>query len=426
MEYLFSPASQALLATGKLVQVTTATGQVLPILRSPVTGRFVEIAKSVVSDSAQPLVSPAQFAMSGLQMYQNHKGFTAVLDGLQSIQTSLGVLQATTALIGVGTVAGVALTAVNLHQTLKLRKEVEKLRLEVKNGFIDLKQALIGQGVEIKELIEQVAQDIKFEQHRTILVRAYGLFIQAIACLRSATQLQDENQRNSEISAARQMLFSALADYTNPHLLAETCAAGQLRRLECAWAIEQAIITTYQIQNATVVVSDRLSHLQHQIRQDVLNVVERCETEDELDFLFPEITRIHNHDLAVINSWQNHVDWMRSLPSEELQLLAISDFSSPESLEPNHNTADLATPPEQLIYENLKQKSHPLSLELQLKLMIKPELRLESIHYISQQATSVGYKALVASNLQQASDLAVANLYWYFKVRAQAEEAKVA
>lgn len=35
-----------------------------------------------------------------------------------------------------------------------------------------------------------------------------------------------------------------------------------------------------------------------------------------------------------------------------------------------------------------------------------------------------GYKTLVPSNLQQASDLAVANLYWYFKVRDESEELK--
>ncbi|QSV52531.1 MAG: hypothetical protein HEP80_23490 [Dolichospermum sp. UKL201] len=38
--------------------------------------------------------------------------------------------------------------------------------------------------------------------------------------------------------------------------LAETCGAGQLRRLQCSWAIEQAIITTYQVQNEVSAVSD--------------------------------------------------------------------------------------------------------------------------------------------------------------------------
>ena len=122
--------------------------------------------------------------------------------------------------------------------------------------FIDLKQALKDQGAEIRQLIEQVAQDIKFEQHRTVLIRAYGLFVQAINRLRSAMQLQNISRRNAEIDAARGMLFEALADYTNPHLLAETCAPGQLRRLECSWAIEQAIVITCQVQNEVSAVCD--------------------------------------------------------------------------------------------------------------------------------------------------------------------------
>jgi hypothetical protein len=126
------------------------------------------------------------------------------------------------------------------------------------------------------------------------------------------------------------MLSEALADYNNPRLLSETCAAGQLRRLECAWAIDQTIALSYQLQNEPAAVSDRLSHLQDKIRQDSLTVIERCETEDELDFLFPELTRIHDHDLAVLESWQNHVDWMRSLPPSELKLLQSADFSNSE------------------------------------------------------------------------------------------------
>ncbi|MHC5737694.1 hypothetical protein [Nostoc sp.] len=358
-------------------------------------------------------------------MYQTQQGFTAVLNGLQTIQTSLGVLQATTALIGVGTIAGVALTAVNLHQTMKLRKEVEQMRLEVKNGFIDLKQALKDQGVEIRQIIQQVAQDIKFEQHRTALVRAYGVFIQAMNRFRSAMQLQDFSRRNAEIDGVRGMLFAALADYSNPHLLEETCAAGQLRRLECAWAIEQAIVVTYQVQNEVSAVSDRLSHLQDKICEDAHHVINRCESHDELDFLFPEIIRIKNHDLAVLDSWQNHVDWMRSLPpqaslpSSDLKLLSSPDFNSPET---HYSTINVVEPPEQLVYESLAEKSHFYSLRDQLLFIFEPELRREYEFYISEQAVITGYKTLVTSNLQQASDLTVGNLYYYFKIRDESKD----
>jgi hypothetical protein len=420
MDYLFSAANQVLWAAGKLVQATTTTGQILPMLRDPVTGQFVEIAKGVVSTSVQPLISPIQLVTGAAQMYQNHRGFTAVLDNLSAIQSSLGVLQATTAVIGVGTFAGVALSAVNLHQTLKLRQDVKQLKLEVKNGFIDLKKALKDQGEEIIQHIDEVAQDIKFEQHRVVLIQAYGRFLEATKLMKIAMSCEEVSIRNADLANARQMLAEALADYNNPRLLSETSAPGQLRRLECAWAIEQTIVLSYQLQNEPAAVSDRLSHLQDKIRQDTLTVIDHCETEDELDFLFPEITRIHDHDLAVLESWQNHVDWMRTLPTSELKLLQSADLENSE-VTVNSNIIVDSVPPEQLFYEALKQKSHPESLRDQLVLMMKPSLRQEFAAYISQQAAIAGYKTLVPANLQKASDLAVANLYWYFKVRDESE-----
>ena len=204
MQFQFTPIIQSGIDAGKYVQ-SYSNGVPIGMARDPITGRFVAhaIGATVNKSPLSPLVSAPNFLMTGLQMYQNQQNFTAVMGSLQTIQNSLGVLQATTALIGVGTVAGVALTAVNLHQTLKLRKEVEQMRLEVKNGFIDLKQALKDQGAEIRQLIEQVAQDIKFEQHRTVLIRAYGLFVQAINRFRSAMQLQDISRKKSSEADGR-------------------------------------------------------------------------------------------------------------------------------------------------------------------------------------------------------------------------------
>jgi len=300
--------------------------------------------------------------------------------------------------------------------------------ISARSQFIDLKKALKDQGTEIIQRIEEVAQDVEFRNHRTILALAYGRFNQAIYCLRDAVKLQDENQRNAQINLAKGMFFESLAAYETPELLENTSAAGRLRRRECAWAIDQTLTMTYQLQGAYDVVSDRLSHLQDKIRQDSLTVIDRCETEDELDFLFPELTRIHDHDLAVLESWQNHVDWMRSLPPSELKLLQSADFDNsevPVNSDTNTDTTALATPPEQLLYENLKQKSHPASLRDQLTLMMKPELRQEFASYISQQSAIAGYKTLVPANLQKASNLAVANLYWYFKIRDEAEAVTV-
>ncbi|GJD23715.1 hypothetical protein RIVM261_086710 [Rivularia sp. IAM M-261] len=54
--------------------------------------------------------------------------------------------------------------------------------------------------------------------------------------------------------------------------------------------------------------------------------------------------------------------------------------------------------------------------------MFDYELRQEYELYINQQSINVGYKTLVPSNLEKASNLTVANLYYYFKVRDEPEE----
>jgi len=423
LTFLFSPAIQAGINSGAYEIVRNqATGELIGVVRDKLTGRFVAHAIATLNNgmSLNPLFFAPQLVMDAAQMYQTHRGFTATLNSLSAIQTSLGILQATTAVIGVGVAAGVVVSGVNLWQTLKLREDVKQLKIDVKEGFIDLKKALKDQGIEIIQRIDEVAQDIQFQQHRLELIKAYGRFIEATKLMKTAMSIQDMGARKVELANARQTLGEALAIYRNPHLLSETSAAGKLRRLECSWAIEQTIALSYQLQGELVAVSDRVDDLQRQIRQDSLNVIESYQSEEELDFIFPEITRIHDHDLALLDSWKNHVDWTRSLPPEELKLLVSSDFSSSEvAFNPDSDVVSsyLATPPEQLLYEDLKQKSHSNSLRDQLRFMMQPELRREAESYINQQATIAEYKIFVPSNLQKTSTSTIANLYWYFKVR---------
>ncbi len=453
MLFRFPSVIQTGIDVGKYVQVISSTGAPLSIARDVATGRFVGHAVGVVRE---PFIAIPKLILGGVQMVQTHRGFQktygmldtgfqqtfdklgdiqvglqdfkagtysklGVIDAsLQSLQTNLGVLQATTAVIGVGTVAGVALSAVNLHQTLKLRQDVKQLRLEVKDGFIDLKQALKDQGAEILQRIDQVAQDVEFKHHRTILVQAYGRFNQAVNWLRHSLKLPDVNARNAAIAGVQGMLYEALADYTNPEILKQTSVAGRLRRLECAWTIDQTITLTFQLQSAFDVVSDRLSHLQDQICKESLAFIDECESEEELDFLFPELARIHSYDLALLESWQTHVEWIPTLSLDERQVLASSDIPATDILDSSEEIAVITKPEEQSLYENLKPKSHYLSLRDQLKFMVKPDLRKGHESYISQQAPASGYKALAPSNWQEVSDLTVANLYWYFKKEAQA------
>lgn len=219
IQFMFRPEIMQGIAEGSLKIVTTG-GNPIGMVRDAVTGRFVAHAVGVSLKYADslPVLSPltigTQLVTSGAQMAQVHRGFQKVQQefdvvklGIESLQASVGVLQGSMALIGVGTVAGTVLGAVNLHQMLKLREDVRAMRLEIKEGFLDLKQALANQGDEIKAQIHRVAEDIKCEQHRVILIEAYGKFLEALRLIRTAQLCQDSKTRHGDLQLAKHYIF---------------------------------------------------------------------------------------------------------------------------------------------------------------------------------------------------------------------------
>lgn len=225
--------------------------------------------------------------------------------------------------------------------------------------------------------------------------------------------LTEPHIRDQGLASARHMLSVALADYRNPQLLSETSALGKLRRMECAWAIEQTIIMTYQIQKQSGAVTQGLKSLQTTIRQDIVDVSNAVQSQEEIDLLYPEISRICTQDLVVLSSWQEQSEWIQSLPASDLKLLESSELSPV----PQEMTSALSSfeVPEQKIYEELKPKSHFDSLRDQLKLMASPDLRSKYEYEVVEKAQASGHKALKADVVKQSSDMAIANLYHYFQ-----------
>lgn len=418
---IFSPAIQSGLISGIYELAKDQAGNFLPIARDIATGRVVGLGRLIQGAmSINPLFTPANIATNFLEMIQIHRGFQKTYKMLDALQANVGVLQATTNLIGVGTIAGVALSAVNLQQTLKLREDVRNLRLEVKDGFVDLKQALNLNQADILNRLDQMENNIEFRDHRTILARAYGHFTQSLILLKDSLKHPDLNSRNAGINDVRSILNKSLGDYNNPSLLQNTNIPGEIRRKECSWAIDQAITMTFQLQNAYEVVSDRIDKLQGKIRQDLFSLISGCQSEDEIEFMFPEVMRICNHDLVTLETWKNQINWIDSLSlGERKELLnsniVNSDIVDAEILEVNEGSIDLAQPAEQLFYEGIKPRSHFGALRDQLKFMVKPEFRQQHESYIVERTMNSSYKALAPSNWQEVPDLTVANLYWYLK-----------
>ena len=425
MRFIFSPAIQEGLAKGVYELVYSKSGVPLSMVRwakgTANAGQFAGHAiGTIMNDSPlAPITAPVEVGMGLAQMYQVHRGFQKTYQGINQLQASLGVLQSTTAVIGVGVAVTGVLAAVNLYQTLKLREDIKQLKLTVTGGFIDLKSALKDQGDSIIKRIDEVAEDIKYNSHRLILITAYGKFITALDWFKRAMNIEDLNARNDQINGVLTMLYNALANYSNPNLLENTCAAGQLRRMECAWAIEQAIIAAYQAQNQLTAVQEHLEQLQNKIHRELLNIINQCSSQEELDFLFPEIARIKIHDCTALKSWQDHTNWFKSLSADEREQLAMLEPETSETVNLELPQNDLAVKPlEMQIYEELKQKSHYSALRDQLKLIVKPELRRDYESYILNQAIATGLNGLAPKNWEEVPDLTVANLYHYFQVQA--------
>jgi uncharacterized protein YdaT len=419
MLYQFSPLVKAAIDAGRYIPVMSVSGVPLSMVRDAATGQFAHHAVGLTSTGIgllNPLTAPLQMVMGAGQLYQGHKA----LQGIKALSASVATLQATTAVIGVGVAATAALSAVNLWQTLKLRQDIKQMRVEVRDGFINLNQALSAQGAELIEHILQVSEDVEFKAHRTILARAYGLFDKAMNRLQSAVMMSDLSLRDHEIMAARDMMFKALADYSNNQLMEGVGAVAYIRRRECVWAIEQAIAMTYQMQGQWNAVSERLLNTDAMIRQDALTVLDKIQTDDELDFLFPEMTKIHDHDLVAIAAWKNHVDWYQQLSFEEMKQL--NEFIAIEQQDTVENSSDEVdyleeAQAEYKAYDEIRQKSVPGVLHDSLVFLFDSEVRQNAENYIDERAQLEDLAALNQDNLCKASPLTIANLAWYFSAR---------
>jgi hypothetical protein len=458
MSFVFPALIQAGLASGAYEVVKSqATGHLIGMARDAVTKKFVGHAIGIATSAgASPLLAPMQVVTSlvigaaqSAQMHQGfqktyselgvlkvgqvlaggalaaqsaqiHQGFQKTYSELNvvkaavfGLQNSVGILQTSQALLGVGVVSGVALSAASLWQIMQLREDVKQLGTEMKEGFLDLEKLIGNQGQEIRAQIRDVAQDVKFEQHRVILIKAYGQFLEANQLIQTALACDDLTIRNQTLANAESMLSNALADYRNPQLLSDLSAAARLRRLECCWAIEQALVLTFQLRGQYKAVVDRLSQLRSRIAQsanDLLNMA----TAEEIEFLVPELVRIHNADLEIIDSWIDHADWISSLSEDEL--LEIGEcMTTPQLIADVEERDARAMPTEMVLFQSWSQKMPLVSIQDAMTLMFNPALRQPIIEEIQSAAMARRYYGMDADNLQLVSNFTLANLKQYFR-----------
>ena len=132
IDYVYSPAIEEKLRSGIYKEVVSKKdGTSLGHVRDAATGQFVANSDAIgITNSSgiplQPFVTP----LSAVSLSESN-----TLPILQSLSGSIGTLQATMSVIGVGVAVTGMISAVNLWQTVKLRREVAELRGEMRDGF---------------------------------------------------------------------------------------------------------------------------------------------------------------------------------------------------------------------------------------------------------------------------------------------------
>lgn len=407
MIFLFPPHIQAGINSGTYEVVKNSAGVALGMARDSTTKRFVGHA---VGTAAQPFLALPHLALGPLNLlgegvlsFQVHRGFQKTYQILENLQHSVGLLQATTSLIGVTSVATLAVSGVNLYQTMKLKQEVKELKVKIEDGF---SQTL--------EKIVNIPDEIEFREHRRILIMAYGKFLEATKMMKLALNMEDINARNITLGNVQKHLSDALNAYNQTQLFENTCAAGQLRRFECVWMIEQAQAFNYQLLNAPEAAHTCLIELQNRIKNDSLKVINACESQEELDFIYPEIAHIQNQDLPILSTWQNRIDYTKQLAPDEREEIKNLVIQQGDNFESEGLQIEVLEPIEIKKYETLKSKSHYESLRDQLKFVVQPDLRQNYENQIEEKAIASSKTGIANSNWAEISDLTIANLYHYF------------
>ena len=336
--------------------------------------------------------------------------------GMESLQEKASILESATATLGVGVALQGILSALNLQQTGKSNLKLDQVLLELQTGFTELKSIINHQGDEILKAINQVGQEIKLEMHRVEFVKAYGIF-QSVHHnqLPSALITQNSKDRNDKLNFIWNNLQICLAIYNNKELISSPLISEKWKRLQSAWAIEQTLALVDILKNDFDACIFQLNHLKDKIIKDCMELTESCQSEEEIDFIFPRINYIINHDIILIDFWKNNLKVIQNLSIEDQEKLASFNVTDIVSLNKTQKSNALQKRSPFELYQELKAQSHFVALKDQLKFILKPELRSEYESYIIQKAIALNFKGLALTNWKEVPDLTVANLYYSFK-----------
>jgi tetratricopeptide (TPR) repeat protein len=211
-----------------------------------------------------------------------HSGFEQQAGMLSTIQSSIGAL-------GLVSVLGCALSAVNVYQLVRVRKDLNNLEKKLESGFEGM-QFFISRG------FNDLSSNLEIKQ----LSLAYSQYRKGLEQMNTALLIENPANRNNSLALCINIFTNALAKYEEQYESSTINIPAKLRCLECCWVIQNSIAEAYQRQEEYAA----SLHTYKKLHQQILQHTEKFKqsmTVDNHHFITGDFNIIHENDVKIIN-----------------------------------------------------------------------------------------------------------------------------
>lgn len=246
-----------------------------------------------------------------------HSGFEQQAGVLSTIQSSIGAL-------GLFSVVGCALSAVNAYQLVRVRKNLNNLEKKFENGFEGM-QFFISRGF----------NDLSSNLEMKRLSLAYSQYRKGLEQMNTALLIENPANRNNSLALCINIFTNALAKYEEQYESSTINIPAKLRCLECCWVIQNSIAEAYQRQEEYAA----SLHTYKKLHQQILQHTEKFKQNMNIDnhhFITGDFNIIHENDVKIINIKTELLDSIiakKVFQSAELSITNIDKETQSQYLE---------------------------------------------------------------------------------------------
>ncbi|GEM_PF-1303100 len=229
-----------------------------------------------------------QASKVGFELFDIIEKAETFLDNIEHQSNKLSIIQSSIGAIGISSVAGCVLSAVNLFQIIQVHNKLNRLDKKLENGFLDLKLFFSAQ---LENLLEY--------QQQQRLGEAYSCYIKGLEQLKAALLIENKEIRIHSLSSCLNMFVKSLSIYDHFLTNQGMNPAANLRCLECSWGIQSSISEIYCLQSEYRAGLHSYQELQKRILRDVGSIKNRL-TESTYAFVAADLQYFFEHDMKLI------------------------------------------------------------------------------------------------------------------------------